>query len=153
MFWNRIDYVYGWQDCIYREELYDRSWKDPPIVPKCLSSQLRTCSLTGYKGKELELQFAKYILQNSKVLQTMTVKCSRLIDLNAKQQMLMYLSSLPRGSSTCKLLSDWQRLWYVSNGRLLVILVLNLYLRNGEIWWLEIHKFYFILSFCMLEYL
>ncbi|CAI8585566.1 unnamed protein product [Vicia faba] len=40
----------------------DKSWEDPPIVPKCLSSQLRTCCLAYCKGTKNELQFAKYIL-------------------------------------------------------------------------------------------
>ncbi|CAK8564982.1 unnamed protein product [Lathyrus sativus] len=77
-------------------------WEHPPIVPKCLSSQLRTCCLTCCKGAELELQFAKYILQNSKVLKTMKIKFSYYADIKAKQQMITELSSLAKGSTKCK---------------------------------------------------
>ncbi|CAI8585565.1 unnamed protein product [Vicia faba] len=46
----------------YQDELKDKSWEDPPIVPKCLSSQLRKCCLAYCKGTKNELQFSKYIL-------------------------------------------------------------------------------------------
>ncbi|GAU13045.1 hypothetical protein TSUD_173450 [Trifolium subterraneum] len=36
------------QDVINRDEIVDEDWVDQPIVPKCLSSELRTCSLTAY---------------------------------------------------------------------------------------------------------
>ncbi|CAJ2639307.1 unnamed protein product [Trifolium pratense] len=95
------------QICNHHYELYDgERWKDPPNVPDCLSSQLRICCLTGYEGGKVQLPFAKYILQNSKVLNTMTIKCSNIVDMNAKQKMLMELTSFKRGSETCKLLFD-----------------------------------------------
>jgi len=80
-------------------------WSEPQIVPNCLSSQLRTCSLIGYEGTKWELQFAEYILKNAKVLQTMKISASS-EDLNMKHQMLMKLSLCPRGSIACKLLFD-----------------------------------------------
>ncbi|XP_045822428.1 F-box/FBD/LRR-repeat protein At4g00160-like [Trifolium pratense] len=57
------------KDQILRDEEYVHNWKEPPIVPKCLSSQLRTCCIQGYKGNDIELKFAKYILENSKFIQ------------------------------------------------------------------------------------
>jgi hypothetical protein len=83
-------------------------WKDSSIVPECLSSELKTCCIRGYKGTKYELKFAKYIIENSKVLDTMTINrvCSS-IDINEKHQMFDKLSSCTRGSTTCKLLFDW----------------------------------------------
>jgi hypothetical protein len=76
------------------------------MVPKCLSSELRTCSLIAYKGKKYELQFAEYILKNAKALHTMEISASKRVDLNIKHQMLMKLSLRPRGSTMCKLSFD-----------------------------------------------
>jgi len=77
---------------------------DPAITPECLSTQLRTCFLKGFKCTECELQFAKYIMQNSKVLNTMSIESASSVDKNAKYQMLMKSASWTRASSTCKLL-------------------------------------------------
>jgi hypothetical protein len=78
---------------------------DTPIVPECLSSQLKTCSLIGYKGRNCDFQFAKYILKNAKVLQIMTINASP-VDINIKHQMIIKLSLCPRGSTTCKISFD-----------------------------------------------
>ncbi|CAI8596074.1 unnamed protein product [Vicia faba] len=86
----------------YQDELKDKSWEDPAIVPKCLSSQLRTCCLAYCKGTKNELQFAKYILQNSKVLKTMKIKYDYCADIQAKHQMTMELSSFAKGSTMCE---------------------------------------------------
>jgi len=80
---------------------------DPAIIPECLSTQLKTCLLKGFKHSECGLQFAKYIMQNSKVLNTMSIKRLSSIDMNAKYQMLMKSTSWTRASPTCKLLFDW----------------------------------------------
>ncbi|KEH22195.1 F-box/RNI/FBD-like domain protein [Medicago truncatula] len=73
-------------------------WKEPAIVPKCISSQLRTCSLKAHRGRTYELQFAEYIMKNATGMHTMTISGRRL-----EHQMLLKLSSCPRGSATCKL--------------------------------------------------
>jgi len=59
---------------------------DPTIVPECLSTHLRTCLLEGFKNMECEVQFAKYIMQNAKVLNTISIKSASSIDINAKYQ-------------------------------------------------------------------
>ncbi|RHN70702.1 putative Zinc finger FYVE domain-containing protein [Medicago truncatula] len=61
----------------------DRHRKEPKFVPECLSSHLTTCSLRNYSRINCEFPFAKYIMQNSGVLRTMT---------NIKLQMFMELS-------------------------------------------------------------
>ncbi|CAJ2642829.1 unnamed protein product [Trifolium pratense] len=71
-------------------------WEDPQIVPQCLSSQLKTFLFRGCRGKNSELQFIEYIMQNSKVLRTMTIHSISSIDLNAKHQMLKKLAVWPR---------------------------------------------------------
>ncbi|GAU13047.1 hypothetical protein TSUD_173470 [Trifolium subterraneum] len=85
-----------------RDEIGDEDWVDPPIVPKCILSELRTCSLIAYKGTKCEFEFADYILKNAKALNTMKISASA-VDLNIKHQMLMKLSLCPRSSTTCKL--------------------------------------------------
>ncbi|XP_050880210.1 F-box/FBD/LRR-repeat protein At3g52680 isoform X1 [Lathyrus oleraceus] len=75
----------------------EKSWKEPPIVPECLLSQLETCLFRQYKGTRCELKFAKYIMQNSKVLLTMTIQTASSINLNRKNQILQKLSECLRG--------------------------------------------------------
>ncbi|CAI8584405.1 unnamed protein product [Vicia faba] len=81
----------------------DKSWKDPKMVPKCLSSQLKTCLFGYWRGKKCELQFVEYIMRNSKILCTMTIHCSSSLDLNAKYQISQKLSMCPKD---CKLIFD-----------------------------------------------
>ncbi|XP_058786189.1 FBD-associated F-box protein At4g10400-like [Vicia villosa] len=73
-------------------------WDDPKIVPKCLLSHLTTTCLLG----DCELPFAKYIMQNSRLLSTMTIQSPK--DTNTKLQMEEDLSSCPRISPACNLL-------------------------------------------------
>ncbi|XP_058722111.1 putative FBD-associated F-box protein At3g50710 isoform X2 [Vicia villosa] len=77
----------------YLIEVVGDYWIDPPTVPQCLSSQLKTFFLGGYKGNENEFQFVRYIMQNSKVLQTMTIKSTLDADIDRKHQMIRELSS------------------------------------------------------------
>ncbi|KAL6554054.1 hypothetical protein OROMI_019727 [Orobanche minor] len=79
------------------------NWEDPKIFPECLASQLKTCLFKNYRGKKCELQFAEYVMHNSKVLSNMTIHSACSIDLNAKYQMLQKLSVCPRG---CKLIFE-----------------------------------------------
>jgi len=77
---------------------------DPAITPECLSTQLKTCLLKGFKCTECELQFAKYIMQNSKVLNTMSIQIASSVDINVKYHVSRISASWTRASSTCKLL-------------------------------------------------
>ncbi|GAU26080.1 hypothetical protein TSUD_225430 [Trifolium subterraneum] len=76
---------------------------DEYLIPECLSSQLVRFTLKYYKGLECEVQLAKYIIQNSKVLQNMTIHTT-LFDL--KHPMLETFSLYPKGSVTCNLCFD-----------------------------------------------
>jgi hypothetical protein len=104
LFYKKI--VNCWQSYCYGNESLD-NWRDPAIVPECLSTQLRTCLLKGYRNTECEIQFAKYILQNSKVLNTMSIKSASDLELNVKYQMITKLTLSRRASTTCELLFDW----------------------------------------------
>ncbi|XP_058784606.1 FBD-associated F-box protein At4g10400-like [Vicia villosa] len=55
------------QDTGVLEERKCICWKDPQMAPECLSSQLKTCCISGYRGTEWDFKFAKYIIENSKV--------------------------------------------------------------------------------------
>jgi hypothetical protein len=79
---------------------------DPTVVPECLSTQLKTCLIERYKITECDIQFAIYIMQNAKVLNTMSIKSVCSIDVNVKCQMIMKLATPARASTTCKLLFD-----------------------------------------------
>lgn len=79
-------------------------WTDPEIVPECLLSHLTTCSLRSYSRINCELQFAKYIMQNSRVLSIMKIQSAKFLDTNTKIQMSLELSSFPMNSTICQLL-------------------------------------------------
>ncbi|TKY66165.1 putative FBD-associated F-box protein [Spatholobus suberectus] len=79
-------------------------WSCPPSVPKCIASQFRKCTILNYKGKECELRFAKYIMQNSRALQAITINDTYSSNPQDKLEMLQKLAMCPRSSVTCKLL-------------------------------------------------
>lgn len=63
----------------------------------------------NYKGKKYELQFAKYILQNSRALQSMTIHNKRVRNTyfanpQDKIRILQELAMCPKSSTTCKIL-------------------------------------------------
>ncbi|XP_058728501.1 putative F-box/FBD/LRR-repeat protein At5g22610 isoform X1 [Vicia villosa] len=92
------------QDGVDAMNLKFKNWMDPPIstVPECISSQLKTCLIRGYRDTTCEFEFVKYIMKHSQVLETLTINSITL----TKDQMLVKLSSCTRGSTTCKLLFD-----------------------------------------------
>ncbi|XP_058781183.1 F-box/FBD/LRR-repeat protein At4g00160-like [Vicia villosa] len=81
-----------------------KEWQDPEVIPECLLSNLTTCSLRNYTHINCELPFAKYIMQNSRVLSTMTIQTASFVKTNTKLKMLTELSRCPRISASCKLL-------------------------------------------------
>ncbi|XP_045807238.1 putative FBD-associated F-box protein At3g50710 isoform X2 [Trifolium pratense] len=82
----------------------DQEWKDPEFVPECFLSHLTTCSLRNYTSPNCRMQFAKYIMQNSRVLSTMTIQIAKSVKSSTKIQMCKELSLCPTNSATCKLL-------------------------------------------------
>ncbi|CAI8609240.1 unnamed protein product [Vicia faba] len=79
------------------------NWQDPTVVPECLSSQLKTCLIRNCRGQKSDLQFAEFVMRNSKVLRTMTIHSSCSILLKAKFMVLHKLSPYPRN---CKLIFE-----------------------------------------------
>ncbi|XP_058728084.1 uncharacterized protein LOC131599848 [Vicia villosa] len=69
------------------------NWREQTSTPECLSTQHRTCLIKQFTYTEYSLQFAEYILRNSKVLDTMSIKSASFINENVKHQMLMILAS------------------------------------------------------------
>ncbi|XP_027351262.1 F-box/FBD/LRR-repeat protein At4g00160-like [Abrus precatorius] len=53
-----------------------KSWTEPECVPECLSSHLRTCTLGNFVGLQRELDLARYITKNARVLQSIKI-CTR----------------------------------------------------------------------------
>ncbi|KAF7825893.1 putative F-box domain, FBD domain, leucine-rich repeat domain, L domain-containing protein [Senna tora] len=78
-------------------------WIDNPnSIPECLSSHLRTCYIKGFGSKEgsaCVIPFAKYIVKNGRVLETMTISC---IDQFAKDLINGELLSWQKSSPTCQ---------------------------------------------------
>ncbi|KAL5054859.1 hypothetical protein RYX36_035541 [Vicia faba] len=77
-------------------------WESPNSVPKCISSHLRSCTLT-YEGMEDSLRFAEYVLQNAQLLQVMTVNNTKFTESVYHLECLDELNSCPKISPFCKL--------------------------------------------------
>jgi hypothetical protein len=82
----------------------DEKWFVPKFVPECLVYHLTTCSIRNYSRINLELPFVKYIMQNSRVLSTMTIQVAKSVESDAKIQMCKELSLCPMNSATYELL-------------------------------------------------
>ncbi|AES69185.2 F-box/RNI/FBD-like domain protein [Medicago truncatula] len=87
------------QDCGNAENSCYNCWKHPITVPECISSRLKTCCIRGYRGTRHQFKFAKYIMQNANVLETMAIKSMCRVNF----QKLLELSSITRGSTSFKL--------------------------------------------------
>jgi hypothetical protein len=79
-------------------------WKYPYHVPKCISSHLKTCTISGYCAVEGDFRFAKYILQNARLLQAMKISYKTSPNESPHNpQFLKDLSSCQMISQACKL--------------------------------------------------
>ncbi|XP_039684237.1 F-box/FBD/LRR-repeat protein At5g56420 [Medicago truncatula] len=82
------------------EFVYGQNWVLPKFVPPCLSLSLKTCSMRdfGFAGLQHEhTMLATYILNNSSVLETMSIWCFR-----KRSEIERELTSCSRASATCK---------------------------------------------------
>ncbi|KAI9108044.1 hypothetical protein K1719_020917 [Acacia pycnantha] len=77
--------------------------KQTQDVPQCLLSHLKEFTLRGYDGWKWEFEFVRYIMENARVLRTISILCGA-IDASAKYNRLIDLASCPRGSDHCRLL-------------------------------------------------
>ncbi|XP_057425444.1 F-box/FBD/LRR-repeat protein At4g26340-like [Lotus japonicus] len=83
----------------------DEVWPYQRFVPECFSSHLRKCFLKYFKGLECQMRFARYVMQNSASLRTMTIHCKGQ-NREKELEMIEELASYPRSSSNCKLLFE-----------------------------------------------
>jgi len=128
----------------------DGHWSDPQIVPECLSSQLRTFTFKYYKGSKSEVEFAKYIMQTSKVLQNMTIHTT--LDIDLKQPMLETFSLCPRGSATCNLQFDIKPAQSLRSPKALWGLFMNRNLVMIVWLWLQMHLGLLIITVIILTH-
>ncbi|CAJ2630483.1 unnamed protein product [Trifolium pratense] len=79
----------------------EESWGFPNFIPQCFS-YLRTCTIRDFAYFDLDhdIMFARYILNNAGVLETMTIS---IWGDEEQHEIEMELSSYPRASATCQL--------------------------------------------------
>ncbi|EOA14813.1 hypothetical protein CARUB_v10028120mg [Capsella rubella] len=85
------------------------SWNQPIRTPRCLSSQLETFKWKEYGGTEGEEQFLRYVLANSKCLNTAIINLQYNLKRNREEKHMMMekLKHLPRASTTSQLLFEY----------------------------------------------
>ncbi|XP_045827879.1 F-box/FBD/LRR-repeat protein At5g56420-like [Trifolium pratense] len=80
-------------------------WPDTHVVvPECFSSQLRKCVFIDFTGRECEMRFVKFVMQNSTLLRTMAIFSKPDLIHEETHEMLKELASCPRSSAACELL-------------------------------------------------
>ncbi|WJX58347.1 hypothetical protein P8452_43812 [Trifolium repens] len=77
------------------------NWKYPKLVPECISFELKSCTIV-YEGRENDIRFTKYILQNARILEVMKITIHHHLSPKPNPQLLEVLSSCPMISSQCK---------------------------------------------------
>ncbi|KAL1195210.1 putative FBD-associated F-box protein [Cardamine amara subsp. amara] len=80
-------------------------WEGPSTVPDCLLSHLYTFEWKYYNGREEEKKVVAYILKNARQLKTAAFSAQSLSLEEERSLKLKELVSLPRASSSCKLLT------------------------------------------------
>ncbi|KAM5586502.1 F-box/LRR-repeat protein [Rosa sericea] len=75
-------------------------WKQPESVPACLLRNLSTITIKGFRGHQVEMDVAQYMLKNGHVLNNMTIYTGHL----CKKEKELYKKFLmfERRSMTCK---------------------------------------------------
>jgi hypothetical protein len=78
------------------------NWKYPKHVPECISFELKSCTI-AYEGRENDIRFTKYILQNARILEVMKITIHHRLSPKKNPQLFEELFSCPMISSQCKL--------------------------------------------------
>ncbi|MED6118894.1 hypothetical protein PIB30_006685 [Stylosanthes scabra] len=73
------------------------------MVPNCVTSHLKSFKYIGYQDSADESEFIAYVLQSGLVLKTVTIHFKYNLEQATKDDFIMKLSSMPRGSTTCQL--------------------------------------------------
>ena len=87
----------------FRETSGTKPLPDPHSVPECLTSQFTKCFLTYFKGTKGEMQFAKFLMQNSTSLKSMTIRFASSCNAPEILEVQNELALCPRRSSSCEL--------------------------------------------------
>ncbi|XP_045793067.1 FBD-associated F-box protein At5g56370-like isoform X1 [Trifolium pratense] len=74
-----------------------QNWVEPEVVPQCLSSHLRSCTLHKFLGLQSELMLINYILKNARNLQIMKMQ-----NIRDHPEIETELSTCPKASATCQ---------------------------------------------------
>ncbi|XP_058744708.1 F-box/FBD/LRR-repeat protein At5g56420-like [Vicia villosa] len=81
-----------------------KDWDCPILDLECVSSHLRSCTILNFDGSENDLRFSRYILQNARILQDMTINVTTSSSNGMqKHQVIEELSSCLRMSRGCEL--------------------------------------------------
>ncbi|CAJ2672337.1 unnamed protein product [Trifolium pratense] len=72
---------------------------EPEVVPQCLSSHLRSCTIHNFLGIQSKLMLIKYVLKNARNLQFMRIQNIR----DHPDEIETELSTCPKASTTCQL--------------------------------------------------
>ncbi|KAL6205946.1 hypothetical protein ACLB2K_023198 [Fragaria x ananassa] len=89
----------------------NHEWSPPDSVPICLLTHLKTISIRGFRGKQDEMDAAKYLLMNGEVLKNMTFYSEDLsffglhnedASLTKEEEIYQELSLCKWGSKTCQ---------------------------------------------------
>lgn len=73
-------------------------------------SLLHTLKWKDFKIKDEEKNIVAYILKNARQLKTADISACKRYSKKERSQKLSDLVSLPRGSSSCQLMLDWEKL-------------------------------------------
>ncbi|CAN6584141.1 unnamed protein product [Malus baccata var. baccata] len=76
-------------------------WNPPDFVPSCLLTHLKTICITRLMGRPHEMEVAKFLLENGKVLKRMTIHTCRGLLCTRKELYKKFLM-FHRASNTCE---------------------------------------------------
>ncbi|XP_038688528.1 F-box/LRR-repeat protein At4g14103-like isoform X1 [Tripterygium wilfordii] len=89
-------------ESIIIKEVYGGTWNRKPYPP-CLEFTLKTCCLLDFDGRPADTLFVKFLLKTAKVLERMTLYCSKYLCSQPKKldHIMKLLKTVPRGSRNC----------------------------------------------------
>ncbi|ESQ56154.1 hypothetical protein EUTSA_v10027210mg [Eutrema salsugineum] len=94
------------QSLCLKEPIIGDHWAGPSSVPECLMSHLHTFKWNDYRRRSNEKEIVAYVLKNATQLQTVSISVYKYDSEEERFQKLNELVSLPRASSSSRLLLD-----------------------------------------------
>ncbi|KAK9074368.1 hypothetical protein SSX86_006966 [Deinandra increscens subsp. villosa] len=83
--------------CIEMLEYFE--WTEPGLVPTCMLTNLTTIKLSTFNGREDEIRFLEYMLENAEALKTVSITCENIRIEDAEKR----LSKIQRASRDCEI--------------------------------------------------